>query len=152
MYIRLSIWWAGSSSSNVKSLSETSEPSVCTSSAISGTDPGRIIMKFANLINQNTEELAALDTIDARKLFRFAKAFDIPSTAYSLRYNAGPADKIHREVLKMWSCELQGYTLREPIGFVGHITLCNIPSSILFMKVSPALTAGCTVVIKPAEH
>jgi coniferyl-aldehyde dehydrogenase len=58
-------------------------------------------MKFANLINQNTEELAALDTIDARKLFRFAKAFDIPSTAYSLRYNAGPADKIHREVLKM---------------------------------------------------
>lgn len=58
-------------------------------------------MKFANLINQNTEELAALDTIDAGKLFRFAKAFDIPSTAYSLRYNAGAADKIHREVLKM---------------------------------------------------
>lgn len=138
-------------SSNVKSLSETSEPSVFTSSAISCTDPGRIIMKFANLINQNTEELAALDTIDAGKLFRFAKAFDIPSTAFSLRYNAGAADKIHREVLKM-SCELQGYTLREPIGFVGHITLCNIPSSIFFMKVSPALTAGCTVVIKPAEH
>jgi coniferyl-aldehyde dehydrogenase len=109
-------------------------------------------MKFANLINQNTEELAALDTIDAGKLFRFPKAFDIPSTANSLRYYAGAADKIHREVLKM-SCELQGCTLRELIGFVGHITLCNIPSSIFFMKVSPALTAGCsTVVIKPAEH
>lgn len=50
------------------------------------------------------------------------------------------------------SRELQGYTLREPVGVVGHIIPWNFPRFIFFMKASPALAAGCTLVIKPAEQ
>ncbi|KAF2303906.1 hypothetical protein GH714_024357 [Hevea brasiliensis] len=118
---------------------------------MSGSARGRIMMKYADLIDQNIEELAALDTIDAGKLYGWGKAVDIPSAANHLRYYAGAADKIHGEVLKM-SRELQGYTLREPIGVVGHIIPWNFPSSLFFTKVSPALAAGCTMVVKPAEQ
>ncbi|OAY27330.1 aldehyde dehydrogenase family 2 member C4 [Manihot esculenta] len=118
---------------------------------MSGAARARIMMKYADLIDQNIEELAALDTIDAGKLYGWGKAVDIPSAANHLRYYAGAADKIHGEVLKM-SRELQGYTLREPIGVVGHIIPWNFPSSLFFSKVSPALAAGCTMVVKPAEQ
>ncbi|GMY35998.1 aldehyde dehydrogenase family 2 member C4 [Fagus crenata] len=109
------------------------------------------MMKFADLIEQNVEELAALDTIDAGKLFSMGKAVDIPAAASVVRYYAGAADKIHGEVLKM-SREFHAYTLREPIGVVGHIIPWNFPSNLFFLKVSPALAAGCTMVVKPAEQ
>jgi len=112
---------------------------------------GRIMMKFADLIDQNVEELAALDTIDAGKLFSMGKAVDIPNVATTLRYYAGAADKIHGDVLKM-SREFHAYTLREPIGVVGHIIPWNYPSTMFFIKISPALAAGCTMVVKPAEQ
>jgi coniferyl-aldehyde dehydrogenase len=67
------------------------------------------------------------------------------------RYYAGAADKIHGETLKL-SRELQGYTLKEPIGVVGHIIPWNYPTTMFFFKVSPALAAGCTMVVKPAEQ
>ncbi|KAF9615540.1 hypothetical protein IFM89_024388 [Coptis chinensis] len=118
---------------------------------MSGFDRGRIMMKFADLIDDNVEELAILDTIDGGKLFSWGKSMDIPSAANTLRYYAGAADKIHGETLKM-SHELQGYTLREPIGVVGHITPWNAPTGAFFLKVSPALAAGCTMVVKPAEQ
>ena len=108
-------------------------------------------MKFADLIDEHTEELAKLDTVDAGKLFSFGKAVDIPQVANSLRYFAGAADKIHGEVLKM-SSELQAYTLLEPIGVVGHIIPWNFPSTLLFAKAAPSLAAGCTMVVKPAEQ
>ncbi|GFY96322.1 aldehyde dehydrogenase 2C4 [Actinidia rufa] len=109
------------------------------------------MMKFADLIDENVEELAAIDTVDAGKLFSLGKAMDIPRAAEHLRYYAGAADKIHGETLKM-SKELQGYTLREPVGVVGHIIPWNFPTSIFFMKVAPSLAAGCTMVVKPAEQ
>ncbi|KAM1478902.1 hypothetical protein ACFX2I_026271 [Malus domestica] len=116
-----------------------------------GAGRGRIMMKFADLIDQHVEELATLDTIDAGKLFSFGKTRDIPQVAEMVRYYAGAADKIHGEVLKM-SRDLQAYTLLEPIGVVGLIVPWNFPSTLLFAKVSPALAAGCTMVIKPAEQ
>ena len=109
------------------------------------------MMKFADLIDEHVEELAALDTIDAGKLFGGGKSVDIPQAANNLRYYAGAADKIHGEVLKM-SREFQAYTLREPIGVVGHIVPWNFPTTMFFAKVSPALAAGCTMVFKPAEQ
>uniref|UniRef100_A0A5B7A9T1 Aldehyde dehydrogenase 1 n=1 Tax=Davidia involucrata TaxID=16924 RepID=A0A5B7A9T1_DAVIN len=118
---------------------------------LSGTARGRIMMKFADLVSENVEELAALDTIDAGKLFGGGKARDIPVAAAHLRYFAGAADKIHGTTLKM-SSELQAYTLREPIGVVGHIIPWNFPSYMFFVKVSPALAAGCTMIVKPAEQ
>lgn len=109
------------------------------------------MLKFADLIDENTEELAALDTIDAGKLFSHGKAMDIPQASSVVRYYAGAADKIHGETLPM-SREFQGYTLREPVGVVGHIIPWNFPTTMFCAKVSPALAAGCTMIVKPAEQ
>ncbi|KAJ8442379.1 hypothetical protein Cgig2_018635 [Carnegiea gigantea] len=105
---------------------------------------GRIMMKLADLIEEHAEELAALDAMDAGKLYVMGKSMDIPGGARNLRYYAGAADKIHGETLKM-SRALHGYTLREPVGVVGHIIPWNFPSNMFFMKVAPALAAGCTM-------
>nr|TKS09021.1 aldehyde dehydrogenase family protein [Populus alba] len=118
---------------------------------MSGAERGRIMMKYADIIDEHIEELAALDAIDAGKLFSWGKAVDIPTVARLIRYYAGAADKIHGEVLKM-SRELHGYTLREPIGVAGHIIPWNFPSSMFFMMSAPALAAGCTMIVKPAEQ
>lgn len=109
------------------------------------------MLKFADLIDENIEELAILETLDAGKLFSWNKNFDIPGVANTLRYYAGAADKIHGDVLKM-SQQFQAYTLLEPIGVVGHIIPWNFPSTMFFMKTSPALAVGCTMVVKPAEQ
>ncbi|GAU46967.1 hypothetical protein TSUD_143090 [Trifolium subterraneum] len=111
----------------------------------------KILTKWADLIEQNIEEIAALDTIDAGKLYSFCKAFDIPGVASTIRYYAGAADKIHGEVLKP-ARELHAYTLMEPIGVVGHIIPWNFPSTMFATKVAPSLAAGCTMVLKPAEQ
>ncbi|KAL9443513.1 hypothetical protein AB3S75_016804 [Citrus x aurantiifolia] len=117
----------------------------------SGAQRRRIMLKFADIIEEHLEELAVLEALDAGKLHSWAKAVDIPAVAENVRYFAGAADKIHGEVLKM-SREMQAYTLREPIGVVGHIVPWNFPTFIFFMKVSPTLAAGCTMVVKPAEQ
>ncbi|KAI6679461.1 hypothetical protein NL676_033342 [Syzygium grande] len=103
---------------------------------MSGYERGRIMPRFADLIDDNIEELAALDTIDAGKLFSWGKTLDIPRAASLLRYYAGAADKVQRE----------------PIGVVGHIIPWNFPSNMFSVKVSPALAEGCTMVVKPAEQ
>jgi coniferyl-aldehyde dehydrogenase len=108
-------------------------------------------MKWAGLIEQNIEELAALDTIDGGKLYSWCYAVDVPESANILRYYAGAADKIHGEVFKT-SRNLHLYTLMEPIGVVGHIIPWNVPSVMFFAKVAPSLAAGCTMVLKPAEQ
>lgn len=118
---------------------------------MSGSERGKIMMKLAELIDEHMEELAALDTIDGGKSFMMGKIVDIPGAANTLRYYAGAADKIHGEVLKM-SRPFHGYTLMEPIGVVGHIIPWNFPTTMFFLKVSPALAAGCTMIVKPAEQ
>ncbi|KAG2589740.1 hypothetical protein PVAP13_5NG381400 [Panicum virgatum] len=118
---------------------------------MSGYERGRILYKFADLIDQHVEELGMLDTVDAGKLFLVGKVWDIPGAAHLLRYYAGAADKIPGETLKM-AQRMHGYTLMEPVGVVGHIVPWNYPTTMFFFKVSPALAAGCTVVVKPAEQ
>jgi coniferyl-aldehyde dehydrogenase len=118
---------------------------------MSGYERSRIMNKFADLVEQHTEELAALDGADAGKLLLLGKIIDIPSAVQMLRYYAGAADKIHGETLRV-SGKYQGYTLREPVGVVGVIIPWNFPTMMFFLKVSPALAAGCTVVVKPAEQ
>ncbi|KAK8682881.1 hypothetical protein V6N13_038962 [Hibiscus sabdariffa] len=118
---------------------------------MSGSERGKIMMKFADLIEENAEELAALDAVNGGKLFTLCKLIDIPSATKALRYYGGAADKIHGTVLKL-SKGLQGYTLREPIGVVGSIIPWNFPTVMFFMKTAPALAAGCTIVLKPAEQ
>ncbi|XP_042415874.1 aldehyde dehydrogenase family 2 member C4-like isoform X1 [Zingiber officinale] len=118
---------------------------------MSGFQRGQIMIKFADLIDQHIEELATLDSLEVGKLFSHNKLADIPSATRMLRYFAGAADKIHGETLKMGG-PFHGYTLKEPIGVVGHIIPWNFPTVMFFFKVSPALAAGCAMVVKPAEQ
>jgi len=111
---------------------------------------GRIIARFADLVEQHADELAALESLDAGKHPAITKAVDIGNAAGSLRYFAGAADKIHGETLKM-QAQFQGYTLREPLGVAGIIIPWNFPSTMFAIKVAPALAAGCAMVVKPAE-
>ncbi|XP_061366492.1 aldehyde dehydrogenase family 2 member C4-like [Gastrolobium bilobum] len=118
---------------------------------MTGAGRAKIMMKWAELIEENVEEIASLDTIDGGKLYSWCKAVDVPEAANILRYYAGAADKIHGEVFKT-SRDLHLYTLMEPIGVVGHIIPWNFPTVMFFAKVSPALAAGCTMVLKPSEQ
>ncbi|CAL9222205.1 unnamed protein product [Arabidopsis halleri] len=119
---------------------------------MTGFERAKLINKFADLIEENIEELAKLDAVDAGKLFQLGKFADIPATAGHFRYYAGAADKIHGETLKMTRQSLFGYTLKEPIGVVGNIIPWNFPSIMFATKVAPAMAAGCTMVVKPAEQ
>uniref|UniRef100_A0A251U689 Putative aldehyde/histidinol dehydrogenase n=1 Tax=Helianthus annuus TaxID=4232 RepID=A0A251U689_HELAN len=118
---------------------------------IPGCERGKIMNKFADLIDEHLEELAALETFDVGKVYSFETNVDIPSISKEVRYFAGSADKIHGKTLKL-SSEFQGYTLLEPIGVVGLIIPWNFPSAMFVLKCAPALAAGCTMVIKPAEQ
>ncbi|KAL1363589.1 aldehyde dehydrogenase family 2 member C4 [Arachis hypogaea] len=117
---------------------------------MTGIERAKIMVKWAELIEENGEELAALDTIEAGLLYQFTK-FEIPAAADMLRYYAGAADKIHGKVLKS-SGQFHAYTLMEPIGVVGHIIPWNVPLMMFFTKVAPSIAAGCTMVLKPAEQ
>lgn len=108
-------------------------------------------MKFADLIEENVEELATLDVIDGGKPISLSRSLEIPTVVELFRYYAGAADKIHGTTLKM-STSIHAYTLREPIGVVGHIIPWNFPSQGFAMKVAPALAVGCTMVVKPSEQ
>uniref|UniRef100_J3MFF7 Aldehyde dehydrogenase 1 n=1 Tax=Oryza brachyantha TaxID=4533 RepID=J3MFF7_ORYBR len=118
---------------------------------MSGSERGRVMLKYAELVEQHAEELAALESLDAGKPLAVARVVDVGNSVDSLRYFAGAADKIHGETLKM-SRQLHGYTLREPVGVAGLIVPWNFPAIMFFSKVSPALAAGCTMVVKPAEQ
>jgi acyl-CoA reductase-like NAD-dependent aldehyde dehydrogenase len=76
---------------------------------------------------------------------------DIAFTAYMFRYFAGQTDKIKGNTLKLFHPYV-GMTIKEPIGVVGQIIPWNYPLLMLSWKVAPALAAGCTIVIKPAEQ
>lgn len=108
-------------------------------------------MKLANLIEEHGDELADLDGIDAGKLVHVVKAFEVQTAVAGVRYYAGAADKIHGETLKA-AGEIFAYTLKEPVGVVGLIIPWNFPAFIFISKVAPALAAGCTMIIKPAEQ
>jgi len=114
-------------------------------------DRGILLFRFADLIEQNIEELSALETLDNGKPISDARNIDLPLVVDCFRYYAGWADKIHGETVPIrgnYFCYLQ----REPVGVVGQIIPWNFPLLMLAWKWGPALAAGCTIVLKPAEQ
>jgi aldehyde dehydrogenase (NAD+) len=118
---------------------------------MNASDRGRLLHKLADLIEENIDELAALETLDNGKPFRDARAADLPLTIKCYRYYAGWADKIHGKTIPIdgnFFC----YTRHEPVGVVGQIIPWNFPLLMQAWKWGPSLAAGCTVVLKPAEQ
>ena len=114
-------------------------------------DRGRLMYRLADLIEAEQEELAALETLDNGKPIRDSRAADLPLVVDCLRYYAGFADKIHGQTIPVRG-EYFCYTRREPVGVVGQIIPWNFPALMVAWKWGPALAAGCTIVMKPAEQ
>ncbi len=114
-------------------------------------DRGRIMNRLADLIEEDIEELAALESLDNGKPIRDSRAADLPLTIDCLRYYAGYADKIHGQTIPVRGNYFT-YTRKEPVGVVGQIIPWNFPMLMTAWKWGPALAAGCTIVMKPAEQ
>ena len=114
-------------------------------------DRGRLMNKLADLVEEHKDELAELETLDNGKPISESKNADLPLVIDCLRYYAGWADKIQGDTIPIrgnYFC----YTRREPLGVAGQIIPWNFPLLMVAWKWAPALTAGCTVVMKPAEQ
>ncbi|HID77604.1 MAG TPA: aldehyde dehydrogenase family protein [Planctomycetaceae bacterium] len=114
-------------------------------------DRGKLLHRLADLIEENLDELAALETLDNGKPIRDSRSVDLPMVIDVFRYYAGWADKIHGDTIPVrgdYFC----YTRREPVGVCGQIIPWNFPLLMVAWKWGPALAAGCTVVMKPAEQ
>jgi len=119
--------------------------------AMTGTERARLLRRLAELIAENAESIARVETTDNGKLLREmgGQMKALPEWYY---YFAGAADKIHGETIPSDKPNFLVYTRREPIGVVGAIVPWNSPVLLLTWKLAPALAAGCTVVAKPAEQ
>jgi len=116
----------------------------------SGADRARLMRRLADVVIQNADRLAVIETRDNGKPTRDARA-QVLYVAEWLQYFAGLADKIEGQSLPDAHPNFLVYTVREPVGVVGAILPWNGPLLLLAFKLAPALAAGCTVVAKPSE-
>ncbi|MGA8216860.1 MAG: aldehyde dehydrogenase family protein [Candidatus Sulfotelmatobacter sp.] len=117
------------------------------------SDRQRFLLRLADLIEKNADELAILEVLDTGMPISLARSALIPRAAEQVRYYAGWATKIHGETIDNSAAgNFFSYTLREPVGVVGAIVPWNSPFVITIWKLAPALAAGCTLVLKPAEQ
>jgi len=110
---------------------------------------GKLIMKLADLMERNKEYIAKLDTVDNGKTLESSLG-DVDQSISTFQYFAGWADKIHGDTIPA-DGNVMTFTRMEPVGVVGQIIPWNYPVAMLAWKWAPALAAGCTIVLKPAE-
>jgi phenylacetaldehyde dehydrogenase len=122
-------------------------------SRITPSERGRLVWKLADLLEQHAEEFAEIESLDNGKPLTSARGGDVPLSVDMFRYMAGWATKITGETLSISTPgNFHAFTLREPVGVVGQIIPWNAPLLMAAWKLAPALTTGCTVVLKPAEQ
>jgi acyl-CoA reductase-like NAD-dependent aldehyde dehydrogenase len=115
-------------------------------------DRGRAMTRLATLVEDNADELAELESLDNGKPLKFARYVDLVGTISHLHYYAGWCTKIEGGTLPVSIPEMFAYTRREPVGVCGQIIPWNFPLLMMAWKIGPALAAGCTIVLKPAEQ
>jgi phenylacetaldehyde dehydrogenase len=122
-------------------------------SEMSPAERAKLIWKLGDAIDAHADEMAMIETLDNGKPLRMARNIDVAASAEKLRYYAGWATKLTGDTVDV---SLPGtwhaYTLREPVGVAGLIVPWNFPLMMAVSKIAPALAAGCTVVLKPAEQ
>jgi aldehyde dehydrogenase (NAD+) len=118
---------------------------------MNASDRGRLMHRLADLVEKHADEIAALEALDNGKPLSVARAADLRLVVQCYRYYAGWADKLQGKTVPIdgpYFC----YTRHEPVGVVGQIIPWNFPALMQAWKWGPALAAGCTVVMKPAEQ
>lgn len=124
-------------------------------SKIPTSERGRMMWKLADLIEKHLEEFAQLETLDNGKPLTVSRVADVPLAVNHFRYYAGWATKIEGNTIPLTGTpqgKFLAYTLREPVGVVGQIIPWNFPLLMAAWKLGPALAAGCTIILKPAEQ
>jgi betaine-aldehyde dehydrogenase len=124
-------------------------------SRMRGTERGRILNRLADLIERDGERLASIQALENGSPLDLPLHFDVVHAATAFRYQAGWADKLTGTVvpdLDYAGHETHSYIVREPVGVVAAILPWNGPLGSVAMKLAPALAAGCTAVVKPAEQ
>jgi phenylacetaldehyde dehydrogenase len=119
--------------------------------SLSPSQRARLIYKLADKLEERLEDFALLESLDNGKPLAVARVADVPMAVDNLRYMAGWATKILGDSIPIPG-EFHAYTRREPIGVVGQIIPWNFPLLMAAWKLGPALAAGCTIVLKPAEQ
>src|ERR1700755_1761286 len=123
---------------------------------MNASDRGRVIWRISELIEENADELAMLESLDNGKPYAVARAADVPLAADLFRYMAGWPTKIEGTTVPISALPAPGeylaYTLREPVGVVGQIIPWNFPLLMAAWKLGPVLACACTVVLQRAEQ
>lgn len=117
---------------------------------------GHVLLKLADLMEQNREELAQIETCQSGKIIHISRAFEVDQAAHFLRYYAGWATKIGGQTITPSLPSFAGerytaFTLREPVGVVVGIVPWNFSTMIAIWKLASALVTGCSIIIKPSE-
>ncbi|PYS24036.1 MAG: betaine-aldehyde dehydrogenase [Acidobacteria bacterium] len=120
-------------------------------SKMSARDRGRLLYKLSQLIERDAAQLAELETRDNGKPIKESTYIDLPGVVENFEYFAGWSTKIEGETIPVPG-QMFNYTLREPVGVCGQIIPWNFPLLMAAWKLAPALAAGNTVVLKPAEQ
>ena len=110
-----------------------------------------VLLKLAQLMETHAHELAVLESLDSGKPIRECQTVDVPDTINTIRWHAELIDKIYDNTAPVGSNALT-IVVREPIGVVGCVLPWNFPLLMLAWKIGPALAAGCSVIVKPAEQ
>jgi len=118
---------------------------------MTASERGRLLYRLADLIEQNADQLARLETLDNGKPLSIAKAVDVTKAIACYRYFAGWADKVQGKTIPI-DGDFFCYTRHEPIGVIGQIIPWNYPLLMQAWKLAPALATGNTIVMKPAEQ
>jgi aldehyde dehydrogenase (NAD+) len=117
---------------------------------MAAADRGRLLLRLADAIEADAQNLALLETRDTGHPIRDTRNLDVPRTAATFRYFGGMADKFQGSVVPVEAGFLD-YVVPTPLGVVGQIVPWNFPIMFCSWKMGPALAAGNTVVLKPAE-
>lgn len=110
-----------------------------------------VLIKLAKLIKRNARELAVMESLDSGKTIYDCESADVPETIHCLTWHAELIDKIYDQTSPM-SDDHIAMIVREPVGVVGLVLPWNFPLLMLAWKIGPALAAGCSVIVKPAEE
>ncbi|VVP81649.1 NADP/NAD-dependent aldehyde dehydrogenase PuuC [Pseudomonas fluorescens] len=111
----------------------------------------KVLLRFADLLEQNTVELSVMESLDSGKPIRECQLVDIPETIHMIRWHAELIDKIYDNTAPVGSGALS-LVVREAIGVVGLVLPWNFPLLMLAWKIGPSLAAGCSIIVKPAKE
>lgn len=168
--------WTGGEGATFETIDPSTGNPICTVAAATTTDVDRavaaareafdngpwrtmapekraaLINRLADLLEENAAEIAEIEAIDNGKPAKIAGFVDLPGAVRHLRYYAGWATKLEGRTIPVNSPGMFVYTRREPVGVCAQIIPWNFPLMMAAWKIAPALAAGCTIVLKPAEQ